>query len=230
MPTTINKRYERRGVYAVCRAAWWAPNGVPGANPARPALPNSGASTRNARGWGMTDACHHARVLHLLNPPGRTKHRTQAAPEGAPGYAALCPIPGGEGPKTAHQAAPKVPLVDAALCPGPLRRQETRGGSGPHAGKAVAACKGNANEAGNVPTPRSIPPHGGRAPGLTPHGDRAHATKASDHQTKRNSAAHAPNAATDRCPQAVLATADSPKAKVARERVVAVELLMVDQW
>ena len=55
----------------------------------------------------MTYACHRSRALHLLNPPGRTKHRTQAAPEGAPGYAALCPIPGGEGPKTAHQAAPE---------------------------------------------------------------------------------------------------------------------------
>ena len=79
---------------------------------------------------------------------------------------------------------PKVPLVDAALCPGPRRRQETRDGSGPHAGKAVAASKSDVNEAGNVPTPRRIPPHGGRAPGLTPHGDRARATKASDHQTK----------------------------------------------
>ena len=105
----------------------------------------------------------------------------------------------------------KVPLVDAALCPGPRRRQETRGGSGPHAGKAVAACKGNANEAGNVPTPRSIPPHGGRAPGLTPHGDRAHATKASDHQTKRNSAAHAPNAANGPLPAGFVGNIRQPQ-------------------
>ena len=154
------------------------------------------------------------------NPPGWTKHRTQAAPEGAPGYTALCPIPGGEGPKTAHQAAPEGTPGDAALCPGPRRRQETRDSCGPHAGKAVAACKGNANEAGNVPTPRSIPPHGGRAPGLTPHGDRAHATKASDHQTKRNSAAHAPNAANGPLPegQCVLHW-NWTKAKMARIRV-----------
>ena len=195
----------------MCSAAWWAPNGVPGANPARPALPQLRREHKERPELGMTDACHRARVLHHLNPPGRTKHRTQAAPEGAPGYTALCPIPGGEGPKTAHQAAPKVPLVDAALCPGPRRRQETRGGSGPHAGKAVAACKGNANEAGNVPTPRSIPPHGGRAPGLTPHGDRAHATKASDHQTKRNSAAHAPNAANGPLPAGFVGNIRQPQ-------------------
>ena len=77
------------------------------------------------------------------NPPGWTKHRTQAAPEGAPGYTALCPIPGGEGPKTAHQAAPKVPLVDAALCPGPRRRQETRDSMDPTQARRKPLAKGH---------------------------------------------------------------------------------------
>ena len=74
----------------------------------------------------MTYACHRSRALHHLNPPGRTKHRTQAAPEGTPGYTALCPVPGGEGPKTAHQEAPEGTPGNAALCPGPRRRQGTR--------------------------------------------------------------------------------------------------------
>ena len=41
----------------------------------------------------MTYACHRSRALRLLNHPGRTKYRTQAAPEGTPGYTALCPDP-----------------------------------------------------------------------------------------------------------------------------------------
>ena len=41
----------------------------------------------------MTYACHRSRALRLLNLPGRTKYRTQAAPEGTPGYTALCPVP-----------------------------------------------------------------------------------------------------------------------------------------
>ena len=68
----------------------------------------------------MTYACHRSRALHLLNPPGRTKHRTQAAPEGTPGYSALCPSQEGKDRGPRARRHPKVPLVDAALCPGPL--------------------------------------------------------------------------------------------------------------
>ena len=138
----------------------------------------------------MTYACHRSRALHLLNPPGRTKHRTQAAPEGTPGYSALCPTQGGEGPKAAHQASPEgTPgsLVDATLCPGPSRHQETRDSWTPR-WQCGSRLQGTRNEDGNVPTPRSVSPHGDRDPGLTPHGDRAHAAKTNDSpRTKRRS-------------------------------------------
>ena len=186
MPTTINCGVAAKRICGALCCQWWAPSGVPGANPARPALPQLRREHKERPELGMTDACHRARVLHHLNPPGRTKHRTQAAPEGAPGYAALCPIPGGEGPKTAHQAAPEGTPGNAALCPGPSRRQETRDSCGPHAGSAASACQGRRDEVGNVPTPRSATPHGVRDPGLTPHGVRAHGAKTNDYQMKRS--------------------------------------------
>ena len=129
---------------------------------------------------------------------------------------------GREGPKTAHQAAPEGTPGGAALCPGPSRHQETRGGRTPR-WQCGGRLQGTCNEDGNVPTPRSITPHGVRDPGLTPHGVRAHATKTSDDQTKKHSTVHPRNAATTNArPNAMLAPLDSPKAKVARERVGAV--------
>ena len=81
---------------------------------------------------------------------------------------------------------PKVPLVDATLCPGPSRHQETRDSWTPR-WQCGSRLQGTRNEDGNVPTPRSVSPHGDRDPGLTPHGDRAHAAKTNDDQTKRRS-------------------------------------------
>ena len=59
----------------------------------------------------MTYACHRLRALHHLNPPGRTKHRTQAAPEGTPGYSALCPSQEGKDRRPRTKRHPQVPLV-----------------------------------------------------------------------------------------------------------------------
>ena len=84
---------------------------------------------------------------------------------------------GGEGPRTAHQAAPEGTPGDTALCPGPSCHQETRDSCGPHAGSAAAACQGwRKRKVGNVPTSLGVTPHGVRDPGTKPTETTANGT------------------------------------------------------
>ena len=100
---------ERINAERCCRG--WTPNGALAARPARPALPQIRSEHKERPEMRMTYACHRSRALHLLNPPGRTKHRTQAAPEGTPGYSALCPSQEGKDRRPRTRRHPKVPLV-----------------------------------------------------------------------------------------------------------------------
>ena len=100
---------------------------------------------------------------------------TQAAPEGNPGYLALYPPHEGKDRGPRARRHPKVPLVTrpSALVQAVTRKRVTA--MDPTLAECRSRLQGTRNEDGNVPTPRSVSPHGDRDPGLTPHGDRAHA-------------------------------------------------------